>query len=103
MLSKTLQYSFQLCNTSQAGEPLKLDSEWLRDSAMAEMAENVGAVLLRTDGKRGALRLRGSDISGGVKDFVTERTKDEYWLIVIADGQRLTCLGNPAIRILRRP
>ena len=88
--------------SDQAGESLKIDSDWVTGSIMLEIDETVGAVLVRTDNRQGAFRLTGAGLSEEVKDFVTGREEREFILVVIRAGQTGTCLDYPSIRMFRR-
>ena len=83
-----------------AGESLVIDKDWLEGSIISGDGDEIAAVLLKSDGKRGFLRLIGDGVPSGVKDITTEEDSD-FILAVIRPGQQATCLGLTT-RVFRR-
>ena len=66
------------------------------------IGEDVGAILVRTDGERGVLRLTGLGLSKEVEDIETGQETREFVLVAIRKGQQATVFGHPSIRMFRR-
>lgn len=66
------------------------------------IGEEVGAILVRTDGNDGTLRITGSGLVKEVEDIDTGLERKDLILVAIWPNQQRTVFGNPSMRMFRR-
>lgn len=66
------------------------------------IGEDVVAILVRTDGQDGALRITGSGLPKGVKDIETGLDTKELILVAVRSDHQRTVFGHPSMRMFRR-
>lgn len=87
----------------QTGESLSIDESWEMRSTLPKIDQTkVGAILVKTDGEKGAVRITGRHVLNGVKDFETGKQKTEVILITLQEGQEVTLWGHPTVRLFHR-
>lgn len=79
-----------------------MDSDWIVGSIDMTISEDVGAILVKTDGRDGALRITGHGLPKGVQDIETGLVMKELVLVAIRPDQQRTVFGHPSMRMFRR-
>lgn len=66
------------------------------------IGDDVGAILVRTDGREGTLRITGPGLRKGVKDIETGLGTMQLVLVTMRSDQRTIIFGQPSMRMFRR-
>lgn len=66
------------------------------------MDSEVGAVLVKKQGARGAFRVTGGGAQNDVQNVVTGPEETGVVIVIIKPGQTGMCLGHPSIRRFSR-
>lgn len=86
-----------------SGQKLRIDPQWTTGSIDMLIGDDVGAILVRTDGSVGTLRITGSNLPNGVKDIETgPGITRQLVLVVLRSDQRIIIFDNPSLRMFRR-
>lgn len=79
-----------------------MDPNWIVGSIDMTIGEDVCAILVRTDGRDGTLRITGHGLPKGVQDIETGLNAKELVLVAMRPDQQWTVFGSPSMRMFRR-
>lgn len=79
-----------------------MDPDWIVGSIDMTIDEDVGAILVKTDGRDGTLRVTGHGLPRGFEDIETGLDTKELVLVVMKSDQQRTVFGHPSMRMFRR-
>jgi hypothetical protein len=81
---------------------LQIDPYWTTGSINMEIGDDVVAILVRTDGSVGTLRITGPGLHNGVKDIQTGLGTRQLVLVAVRSDQRRIIFDHPSMRMFRR-